>query len=161
MESLLEEHPRFLIALSREDIERFSALFQNRSFVLKWFSSGLPFPGFRDDAILPNQLQNDKEIFLLLSEHGCTDDHTFIGIFCHNSFGEWCPANLLSDKNFLLQVVKHSPALLKFAPAHLQQDFDLALLAFSGKRDQVDRYFISGMAATLSVLRHTMAEKSL
>jgi len=48
---------------------------------------------------------------------------------------------LRENKDFMLQVVKRDTSLLRFAPIHLQQDFDLALLAFSGDPGRVARYF--------------------
>lgn len=123
-----------------------SEFWQDSSFILEWFTAGLPFVA-KDRAgreLIPVKWQNNKEIFLLMAKEA-GQYHT-LGKFCHESFQSASP-ELLSDKKFMLQVVKHDPSLLDFAPVHLQQDFDVALLACSGKRSLVERYFDSTRTA--------------
>jgi len=162
IEPLLDLDPTLLEGLSRENMENFPGLVKetlpnyaneatnfdvqyiygfaekvppslwlDRSFVLAWFGSGLPFVTVHEDgtSFFPEAWKNDKLIFLLLaSQH-------------QDSFEHAAPA-LRGDKDFMLQVVERDPSFLLFAPAHLQQDFDLVLRAFSGERiDLVVRYF--------------------
>lgn len=114
-----------------EDIARFAEIvpqefWQDRSFVLEWFGNGLPFL-----ESFPIEWRDDKEIFLLLARY-CSR--------LYNSFKN-VSLSLCDDKNFMLKVVKHNPSLLRFAPVHLQQDFDVALAAFSGDTNRIVKYF--------------------
>jgi len=103
---------------------------------------GLPFVSKSREGteLFPEEWQNDKEIFLLMAKAAGT--HNALSDCCHESFKMASP-ELISDKNFILQVVKHDPSLLHFGPVHLQQDFYVALLAFSGEEHLVARYFRS------------------
>ena len=97
-------------------------LWQNRDTLLQWFRSGLPFTA-RFQRM--GTLAGDQEIFLLIAEH-CQQEHR------RWSFAYASPA-LRANKVFMTQAVKHDTSLFGFASAALQQDFDLALLAFAAE----------------------------
>jgi len=135
LENVFFDH-RNLLALTIQKFDEKVPLgfWQGRSFVLEWFGAGLPFL-----KSFPVEWRSDKEIFLLLARE-CRENHPYV---VHNLRMSFASASLLlcGDKNFMLQVVKHDPYLLRFAPLDLQQDFHLALAAFSGKKKRVELYF--------------------
>lgn len=117
---------------------------QDRSFVMEWLYAGFPFIATHSDGtnFFPSEWRNDKQLFLLLAEKtGRRPSRVTLSRVNFGSFGCAAP-HLFFDKNFMLELVKHDPSLLHCAPIHLQQDFDLALLAFSSKKYHlVQHYF--------------------
>lgn len=102
-------------------------LWTNRRFVETWFRSGLPFV-----ELSPESLKSDKEIYLLIATH-CCEERRF------QSFATASPS-LRDDKDFMLQVLERDASLFGCASFGLQQDFDLAVLAFSTSRALVESY---------------------
>ena len=102
-------------------------LWQKRDIVLQWFRSGLPFIANIQQWM--GTLAGDREIFLLIAEHG-QQEHR------RRSFAYASPA-LRANKVFMMQAVQHDAFLFGFASAALQQDFDLALLAFAAENPAV------------------------
>ena len=71
-------------------------------------------------------LADDQDVFLLIAEH-CQQEAAR-----RRSFANASPA-LRAKKVFMMKVVAHDASLFGLASAALQQDFDLALLAFAAQ----------------------------
>lgn len=101
-------------------------LWSDRRLVEAWFKSSLPFVKPFHDA-----LSNDKEVFLWIAEH-CrwTDSFNKIG------------PTLLEDKDYLAQVLQHSPQRYSELPQHIQKDCCLALLFYGNATEYQVKSFI-------------------
>ena len=98
-------------------------LWQNRALLLQWFRSGLPFTAtFRRMTALAD----DQDVFLLIAEH-CQQEAVNNRSFANASRA------LRANKMFMIKAVEHDASLFGFASVALQQDFDLALLAFAAE----------------------------
>lgn len=103
-------------------------LWEDRDVVLQWFRSGFPFLYGFDPF---RKLEKDPEIFLLVAKHSPWALYTFVR----------ASPTLRGNKEFMMQVVKYEASLLSSAPILLQQDFDLALIAFAAEdRHTVEAY---------------------
>jgi len=99
-------------------------LWQNRAVLLHWFRSGLR--DVEDVFDEMDTLEDDQEVLLLIAEHCHHAAHR------HRSFTRASQA-LRANKNFMMQAVEHDAFFFGYASAALQQDFDLALLAFAAE----------------------------
>ena len=72
-----------------------------------------------------DDMEDDKELFLLIAEH---NPHDF-----------WCASErLCNDKEYMMQVVGKNPLVLREASRSLLNNFDVALVAFGGGDDDAD-----------------------
>lgn len=96
-------------------------------FVLRWFEHGCPFMGIL--AVQRPGWREDQEIFMRLAKY-CIDECVDLSFWQAST-------SLRSDKKFMLQVVGLRPSLFKTAFGRLRNDFDLALIFFSGEESLV------------------------
>jgi hypothetical protein len=95
-------------------------IWTNRDVVKAWFLAGGPFLGDR----FSTDWKCDKEIFWWIAKG------RDLG-YCGHSFQKHATADILGDKEFMLQVVGCNHSLFQYASPQLHLDFDLAVLFFA------------------------------
>jgi len=99
---------------------------ENRAFVIAWFSSGLYVFQIR------RIWRKDEGLLLLIAKHYSKRDAVSL-------FKRLVAPVLLNNKTFVQRVITSHPALLyeTCVPNHLQSDFDLVVTAFAGSPELV------------------------
>jgi len=105
---------------------------QTRLYAVKRFSAGLPLLPLVHERDLSDSegpfIQSDwsdsEEVFLLIAAICSEED-------CRYAFKHHASMSLRGDKQFLLKVLDKAPFVFRFVSEALQQDYDLAVLAFS------------------------------
>ena len=128
-------------------------LWNDRTMVLQWFRSGLPFfehrSAFNTHPHPFNALRNDSEVFLLIAKHSRSPGESFF---------RYASMTLRANKEFMMQAVKQNTSLFSCASTDLKRDFDLALIAFAADDlDVVERTFSFRCNFHVSFLRQVQA----
>jgi len=105
-------------------------LFESRAFVLKWFEAGFYFC----PQVHTQDWANSEEAFLLIAAAHRQGDLDLESLRCAS-------LELRKSKEFMLKLVETDPRSFVIASVDLQQDYDLACLAFSGSSAFAHEYF--------------------